>query len=85
MYTEPELKELRKAIYEFTADQLMWEILYINAVAQHSPALDVVRNKLLSLPKTFGLIMQNSVRSPDVKKLTQAVNQGTQLFIQYVN
>lgn len=85
VYTEHELKELRKAIYEFTADQLMWEILYINAVAQHSPALDVVRNKLLSLPKTFGLIMQNSVRSPDVKKLTQAVNQGTQLFIQYVN
>lgn len=85
VYTEHELRELRKAIYEFTADQLMWEILYINAVAQHSPALDVVRNKLLLLPKTFGLIMQNSVRSPDIRELTQAVYQTTQLFVQYVD
>lgn len=85
MYTEHELKELRKAIYENAADQLLWQILYINAVAQHAPNLSVVRNKLLSLPKNFELIMLNSVNSPTVRNLTQAVYEGNRLFVEYVD
>ena len=70
MYSEHELKELRRTIYENAAEQLLWQVMYINAVAQHSPALNIVRNKLLALPRTFELIMHNSVNSPVVKALT---------------
>ncbi len=85
MYSEHELKELRRAIYENAAEQLLWQVMYINAVAQHSPALNIVRNKLLALPRTFELIMHNSINSPAVKDLTQAVYSGNRLFVEYVD
>lgn len=85
IYTEHELRELRKAIYEYAADQLMWQVLYINSVAQHAPNVNVIRDKLLSLPRTFELILLNSVNSPAVKDLAQAVYDGNRLFVQYVD
>ncbi len=85
MYTEQELQQLRKAIYENTADLLLWQVLYIISVAQHSSSLDVVRKKLLSSPKTFQLIMQNSVNSPYVKELAKAVYDGNNLFVRYID
>lgn len=85
MYTDQELMLLRKAIYEYAAEQLMWQVLYINCVAQHAPNTDIVRDKLLSLPKTFRLIMRNSVDSPGVEKLTEAVNEGNREFVSYVD
>lgn len=85
MYTDQELSELQKAIYENAAEQLMWQVLYINSVAQHSPALNEVRKKLLSLPRTFEMIMLNSVNSPVVVDLAHAVYDGNRLFIEYVD
>ena len=85
MYTEQELKEFRRAIYEFSAEQLMWQVLYINAVAQHAPNLDIIYKRLLELPHVFQLIMLNTVDTPDVRALTQAVEEGNRLFIDYVD
>lgn len=85
MYTDHELAALRKAIYENAAEQLMWQVLYINAAAQHAPNLKVIRDKLLSLPRTFELIMLNSVNSPLIQELAHTVYDGNRLFIQYVD
>lgn len=85
LYTNRELAELRKAIYENATEQLMWQVLYINCVAQHSPSLKVVREKLLSLPRNFELIMLNSVNSPIVVDLAHAVYDGNRVFVQYVD
>ena len=45
----------------------------------------MVRDKLLSLPRIFELIMRNSVNSPVVTDLAHAVYDGNRLFVQYVD
>ena len=85
MYTDKELLEIRKAIYEYTAEQLMWQVLYINCAALHSPNLNAVRNKLLALPRYFELIMLNTVNTPVVQDLIHVVYEENRLFVDYVD
>lgn len=86
IYTEQELKELRRAIYDNAVEQLLWQIMYVEAVAHNTPNCEAIRKKLLSLPKAFELIILNTVKdSPAVRKLIQSVYEANRLFVQYVD
>ena len=85
MYTEQELKQLRRAIYENVAQRLMWQILYINAQAQGASNLGVIRKRLSELPQEFALLMRNTIGDAAAQGLVQAVYEGSDLFMQYVD
>ena len=85
MYTEQQQRELSRAIYEYTADQLIWRILYLNSAVQNSPGLDVIGDKLLSLPRTFSLSLLNIDRTPAMHNFIQAAEEENRLYVGYAD
>lgn len=86
MYSEFEIEQLRRAIYENVTEQMLWQVLYINSVAQKSPNIKTVRDKLMSLPKNFALIMTNSIKgSPELDELIGMIYGCNATFAEYID
>lgn len=85
LYSDNQKKELTRAIGEYLIDQLLWRILYLNSVASNWEGSEEIRGKLLSLPSTFKLIIDNIERTPAGKELYEAINEETKYYVQYVN
>lgn len=75
---------LYEAFGNYAIDNLFWSLVYLNNASFNTPMKEECKNKLLSLNKTYELIIMSIYPAEKGKNLIEAMANNNRLFISYI-